>query len=163
MHPEAYDWIRAQAATLQGLHCVDLGGRNVNGSIRELFAPESWTAVDLSDGPGVDIVANVTNWRPDREWDLVCSTEVLEHVSTPRYVVETMAHCCRSGGTLLLTAAAPGRAPHSATGGASVPPGEHYENIEPDRLQGWVRPLVSSIDEIFFDARHGDVYLRATK
>lgn len=163
MHPEAYNWIKAQATTLRKLDCVDLGGRNVNGSIRELFDPASWTAVDIADGPGVDVVANVTNWQPDREWDLVCSTELLEHVAVPSWVIDTMYRCCRPGGVILITAAAPPRAPHSSTGASVVPQGEHYRNIEPEVLQAWVRPLVSSIDEIVHDARHGDVYLRATK
>jgi SAM-dependent methyltransferase len=162
MHPEALRWLRAQSADLQGLDCVDLGGRNVNGSIRGLFAPRTWTAVDLVAGSGVDIVADVRSWRPAQEWDLVCCTEVLEHLDDPRSVVETAAACCRPRGTILITAAAPNRAPHSATGG-TLPPGEHYENIDPDNLLRWLHAVVGSVLEITHDKGHGDVYARAIR
>lgn len=162
MHTEAENWLRAQSATLKGLECVDLGGRNVNGSIRDLFEPASWTAVDFVDGPGVDIVADIRSWEPHRRWDLVVCTEVLEHVRVPAFVLDTIARCVAPGGTILITAAAPPRAPHSMCGSNVVPPGEPYSNIHPAVLTAQMRIVTKTIDEVVHDARHGDVYLRAT-
>lgn len=162
MHREAHIWLQQQSVNLKGLKAIDLGGRNVNGSIRELFDPVSWTAVDYVAGNGVDIVADIRSFWPDDRYELVVCTEVLEHVDVPAFVIDTMVRCAAPGATLLITAAAEPRVPHGMAGSVPIPVGEHYRNVDPRALRDQLRPLVASIDELTHDARHGDVYLRAT-
>ena len=139
MHPQAWQWV-AHHATKVGApdRVMDQGGQNVNGSIRVLFPTVTdWTAVDMMPGAGVDLVADCGDYvHPD--CDLVVSTELLEH--TPRGAdflardFESLKPC----GHYIDTTAAPGRAPHSALGEHTVPPGEHYANIPPGQLRDWL-------------------------
>jgi SAM-dependent methyltransferase len=135
MHDAARQWVSRHAC--QG--CVlEIGSRNVNGSIRHLFGPD-YTGLDIADGDGVDVVADVATWETDRRFDVVVCCEVLEHTDAP--VIEAAHRLLRTGGTLILTAAGPGRQEHSAVDGGPLRPGEYYANVDPDdlrrQLAGW--------------------------
>ncbi len=88
---------------------IELGAYNVNGSLRayvESFNPESYTGVDLQSGPGVDLVMDVemlpTRFEP-KNFDLVISTEMLEHVRNWKIVIATMKLLLKPGGKLIIT------------------------------------------------------------
>jgi hypothetical protein len=67
---------------------VEIGGRNVNGSVRELFHPEcAYLSTDIAPGDGVDIVADGASLSLDIAADLVVCCEVLEHASNADAVV----------------------------------------------------------------------------
>lgn len=135
MHAEAFAWV-ARHATTDSVEVLDLGGRNVNGSIRDLFPNAThYTAVDIAEGEGVDVVADAATWVPDREYDVVCSTETFEHTPVWPDICHTAYKALRPGGTLILTMAGPGRPGHSAIDGGLLRPGEYYGNVEPDDLQ----------------------------
>ena len=134
MHEEARAYVEAQRSA-ERLAVLDIGGRNVNGSIRDLFPnADPYVALDIAEGPGVDIVANAATWTPDRLYDLIVCTEVFEHTPEWPAILRTAAAACRPGGHLVLTMAGPGRPPHGASGGPWNP-GEHYSNIDPSELR----------------------------
>lgn len=139
MHPEAHQAVRRAVRELRLLRqpqrVLDVGGRDVNGHVRDLFHPASaWTSLDALDGPGVDIVADIVTWKPPDLWDVVISTETLEHVhGWPRAVV-AMAKAVRPGGAMILTAATDPRRPHSAIDGCALRRGEWYDNVPPRLL-----------------------------
>lgn len=87
---------------------LEVGSRNVNGSVRPLFqGVASYTGVDFIDGPGVDMVLDahhLTSAFSAGSFDVVVSTETLEHDSAFWTSVEMMGNVLRSGGFLLLTA-----------------------------------------------------------
>jgi hypothetical protein len=123
-------------ATEEPIDALDIGGRSVNGTTRDLFPNARWTVLDVRPGPDVDIVADAATWDPDgRRWDLVLCTEVFEH--TPEYgaICAAAYRACREGGWFVATCAGPGRAPHSAFVEAGLQPGEHYENLTETRLR----------------------------
>lgn len=132
MHQAAREYVRQFATTdyLLGLEC---GARDVNGTVRDFFPNTTWTGVDIGAGPGVDVVCDFADYTHDRLVDLVLSTEVLEHTPRWRDICSAAARNLRSGGRFIVTAAGPGRAPHSAVDGGPVGD-EHYENIDPDTL-----------------------------
>ncbi len=78
MHQAAREYV-SQWATDEEISVVEIGGRDVNGGIRQLWPHASWTSLDLEDGPGVDIVTDALNWLPPRPVDLVVCCEVFEH------------------------------------------------------------------------------------
>lgn len=163
MHAEAMGWLTEQAADLGDVGTViDLGGRDINGSPRHLFPQAQYTVIDLHDGPGVDVVADCRGWEPAEKVDLVVCAEVLEHAEAPAGILEAAARWLKPGGVLLCTAAADPRAPHSHLDGGEVRPGEHYANIDPGELAGWLEsgwhPPVVVHDQV-----HGDVYVRAQR
>ena len=65
MHPEARAFVAAAATRLPPGPVVELGARDFNGSVRDLFpgAP-AYVGVDLAPGAGVDVVADAADWRP---------------------------------------------------------------------------------------------------
>lgn len=84
---------------------LEVGSYDVNGSVRPLFAGPSYVGVDMRAGPGVDRVVNANSLPfPDATFDVVISTEMLEHDTRPWRSVAEMARVLRDGGTLILTA-----------------------------------------------------------
>jgi len=141
MHPEAFNWVRDHA-TDAPVSVLDLGGRNVNGSVRELFPKAtSWTALDIREGEGVDIVADAADWTPDKLYDVVVSTELFEHTPVWAEICATAYKACRPGGTVILTMAGPGRPQHSAVDGGALRPGEYYGNVGPWQLKATLEAL----------------------
>ncbi len=163
MHPEANNWVRDHATT-SPVSVLDLGGRNVNGSIREWF-PEAttWTALDIRDGDGVDIVADASEWVPDQEYDVVCSTELFEHTPVWREICATAYKACKAGGTLILTMAGPGRPAHSAIDGGPLRPGEYYGNVGPWQLKETLQSLGFRTVTVDYQPSPADVRAVATK
>jgi GT2 family glycosyltransferase len=92
---------------------LEVGSRNVNGSVREVLSglAGEYIGVDLFDGPGVDVVCNVTaltDTFASQSFDLVVSTEMLEHCLNWQDALYQMASVLRQGGLLLITTRSPG-------------------------------------------------------
>lgn len=136
MHDQAYEW-GTRYATSEPVSVLEIGGRNINGTVKGLFPnAQPYTVLDLLPGPDVDIVADAATWTPDREYEITLSFECFEHTSLWREITATAFKACASGGSFILTAAGPGRAPHSAVDGRHrLFPGEFYANVEPHELE----------------------------
>lgn len=135
MHPEARQWVAAHAVT-GPVFVLDIGGRNINGSVRDLFPQATYTALDIRSGEGVDIVADAAVWHPDgRQWSVVVCTEVFEHTPDWKLICATAYTSLRRGGKFIATMAGPGRPEHSAVDGGPLQTGEYYGNIDPSDLE----------------------------
>ncbi len=94
---------------VRGKAVIEVGSMNLNGSLRtvaEALGPSCYIGVDLKEGPGVDIVCDVLDLI-DRfgagTFDVLISTELLEHVRDWRRVINTFKHILKPNGILLLT------------------------------------------------------------
>lgn len=170
MHREAWDFIDRVREHALGRRVLDLGSQDVNGSPRELFpTADRYVGVDIVAGPGVDVVADAKYWATDERFDTVICTEVLEHERRWPLIISTAALHLDRGGLLIITAAADGRAPHSARVGDHrdevVPPldGEFYENIDVTRLWDHLRARSLSVLVLEYVRSPGDVYALAVK
>jgi SAM-dependent methyltransferase len=159
MHLDAYRWVE-RYATDRIVNVLEVGSRNVNGGIRHLF-PNAlrYIGVDITAGPGVDVVANAADLCLDEMFDVAVSTEVLEHTPQWPQIVERMADHLTTAGRLILTAAGPGREPHGANGGHVGD--EHYANVEPDVLAALLAHL--RLSSIHVDQYGTDVRAYAIK
>lgn len=140
MHQAVIDYVQQAVAryALKG-DCLDLGGRDVNGSIHHLFPPDTaWTVVDQAPHPSVDVVADAATLELGRQFDVVVSTETLEHTPKGAEIVASAHRHLKPGGMFLATMAGPGRYPHGASGEPAPPPGEWYRNVTPDDLALWL-------------------------
>ena len=157
MHKECLEFMTKTVKTMdiKDKTVLDVGGRNVNGSIKDLFAGcRSYEALDHVAGRGVDIVADLYVWEPGHPYDIVVSTEVLEHVRDARAAMHRMFAWVRNGGVLVMTCATEGRKPHTATGHTWTPwLGEPYHNVMPSELQ-----LYGDYDVVVDHRRH-DLYV----
>lgn len=139
MHAAALQYATEMVAVLNlntpQANVLDLGGRDVNGTTRHLFpdAARYWS-VDIVAGRGVDLVADASTVDLAMEFDVVITTELLEHTPKVAEIIANAYRHLRPGGVFVATMAGPGRAPHSAAGKHRIPPGEHYENIDPADL-----------------------------
>lgn len=155
MHTAVREFIAAHAPNISG-DMLEIGARDINGGVRDLFHPNSrWTGLDITAGDQVDIVADASTWEPPRNFDIVVCTEVLEHAERWREIVVTCFAALRPGGLLLLTCAGPGRAPHGQHGAHTPLPGEFYANVDPVELAAevarWARDW--SIERLDTDLR----------
>ncbi len=156
MHDAALQWVAKYA--LAG-EVLDIGGRFINGSPRDLF-PGDYTVVDLHPGPNVDHVADVCEWGSRNKFDVVLCLEVFEHTHRWPAILGAAHRLARTGGRLIVTAAGPGREEHSAIDGGPLRDGEWYCNIEPLELH---RELSREWSDVTVDVKGEDVRAVATK
>lgn len=162
MHPAARAFV---AHILQGTtwgRVVEVGGRNINGSIRDLVHRQIYLSIDLEDGPEVDVVGDCRSWAPPWPADLVVCCEVLEHADDPKGVTAACVSYLTPGGRLVLTCAGPGREPHSGHDGGTPRDGEHYANISPADLTRWVEDDLEQV-KVHYNAAAKDVYLTGVR
>ena len=169
MHDAAFEAVRRFSNTvcLGGIegNGLDLGGRDVNGTVHSLFPDVKWTVLDRVEHPSVDIVADVTKWWPEREaWDLVISTETIEHVQEWGKIVEAGYRALKPGGHLVVTGGSTGRGPHSCIGHVPVPEGEWYGNVPPLDLWRCAGEVGFTHAYVEYNPEpHFDVYMLACK
>lgn len=140
---------------------VEIGSRHINGSIRPLFNGSEYVGVDIAPGPGVDVVCDGAEFEPGELVDCVVCAETLEHAENASQIVANAYQCLRPGGLLILTAAAPPRAPHSAVDGGPLREGEFYHNVTLLDLTTWL-DWFSDVD-VSFNEQHGDIYALGVK
>lgn len=159
MHSEAFEYVERFRSNAE-LDVLDIGGRNVNGTVRDLFPNADYTALDILPGEGVDIVANAATWSPDRTYDLIVCTEVFEHTEEWSQILKVAAAACKPSGRIILTMAGPGRPEHSAIDGGPMRPGEHYGNVAPEDLE--VGLLAAGWTDVEVEYRPSPADTRAT-
>jgi SAM-dependent methyltransferase len=140
VHDAAYQYVARQVERFGPFgRVVEIGSRNINGSVRPLFGDAEYVGVDRMEGPGVDVVADITQWFGRGRYDCVVCAGVLEHVDNPDALVGAAGRLVAKRGCFILTCAGPGWAPHSQVDGGQVQPWEHYENIDPGDMARWMR------------------------
>lgn len=103
---------------IEGKRVLEVGSRNVNGSYRlfvDRWHPASYLGVDIIDGEGVDRICPVESLCDElreHSFDVVVSTEMLEHVDDWRTCVSNLKRVVAPGGILLVTTRSKGMAYH---------------------------------------------------
>jgi SAM-dependent methyltransferase len=109
------------ALDVRGKSVLEVGSRIVQGegmSLRphiERLRPAAYLGVDIAEGLGVDEMVSVYDLADrfgEEAFDLVVSTEVVEHLRDWRSAFHNLKAVLRDGGTLLLTTRSPGFAYH---------------------------------------------------
>ena len=100
---------------------LDVGSLDINGSNRIHFRKCDYTGIDLGNGRGVDVVCRAHEWNAD-PYDVVISTECLEHDEWWEKSLPNMIRLLKPGGILIITCASPSRPEH---GTLRVHPGDN--------------------------------------
>jgi len=169
MHAEAFTFV-AQAAQTHGAAgpVYEIGSRNINGSVRPIFTGLPYLGIDLTSGPGVDIVADAAGYDPRRRGDafdpatVVCC-EVLEHAPHAEAIVRQACEVLMPGGLLIITVATHGRTPHSAVDGGPVRDGEFYRNVALVDLARWMNDACVRVISAEVVPARGDLYVVGRK
>jgi SAM-dependent methyltransferase len=102
---------------------LEIGSRNVNGSVREYFGDADYLGIDRRQGAGVDLVLDAVNWQTDLRFDAIVCCEVFEHEPRWPLLMGKISVWLEPKGVALLTMA-----------GSCLRAGEPYENIDPVEL-----------------------------
>lgn len=160
MHEEARSYVARIVTGQPYASVVEVGGRWINGGVKDLIEHKEYTSLDLHEGAGVDVVADVREWKCPAPVDLVVCCEVIEHSEDPQAVVAACLALLAPGGRLVLTCAGPDREPHSGLDGGPVRDEEHYRNIDPADMEKWLDGLDDV--EVEYHPNRGDLYATAT-
>lgn len=134
MHRAAYRFVAEHRGNPRSV--IEIGSRDINGTIRGLFDGATYVGLDLYEGPSVDWVGSALDYAPEERVEAVVCCEVLEHAAEWREIVTVGAGWLKPGGALIVTCAGPNRRPHSALDGKHrLHPGEHYGNITAAELR----------------------------
>ena len=165
MHGQAYDFVNlaTQKNKVPDGLVVEIGGRNINGTIRGLFGKRKYVSIDLATGPGVDAVADGATYEPPEPAGVVVCCEVLEHAANADAICANACRMLKPGGMFIVTAAAEGRGPHSGTDGGRLLPGEFYRNVAEQDLNGWLEAAGFGEWSVARDDGPKDIYAIAWK
>lgn len=145
MHSAAFEFVR-KFSTHDAIDIIEIGSRDINGTVRPFFPLANYIGLDLYAGPCVDVVCDAEQYQPDSLVDLVICTEVLEHAPTWRELIRVGASWLKPDGRMIITCAGPGRSPHSHHDGGALREGEYYANLSPEAVKtamisaglGWI-------------------------
>lgn len=165
MHPAAYEFcetVRELTGDIAAFG-VDLGGRDVNGTARELWPHIRWTIVDKepSNDPAI-ICADAAFWEPEKQYELALCTEVFEHTPNWPLIIKNAHRALVTGGQFVVTCASIGRPPHSAEGDGPPKQREWYKNLKPDEL-GDILYLSGFLCQVTYNPITSDAYAYAIK
>jgi len=99
---------------IEGKKVLEVGSLDMNGSLRkfvEFHNPETYIGIDLEQGQGVDKIVDVSDLIQEfgySAFDLVISTEVLEHVKDWKKAIHNIKNVTKTGGMVLITTRGPG-------------------------------------------------------
>jgi SAM-dependent methyltransferase len=95
---------------VKGKKIIEVGSYDVNGSLRPIIeawgTPDEYVGVDIIDGPGVDLICpaeEIIEKFGKESFDIVISTEMLEHVRDWRKVISNIKNICKPNGLILIT------------------------------------------------------------
>jgi len=104
---------------VKGKKILEVGSLDVNGSLRyiiESWKPAVYVGADIEKGPGVDVICNaedIANRFGENSFDVVISTELLEHVKNWQLVISNIKRACKPNGIILITTRAHGYPYHA--------------------------------------------------
>lgn len=94
---------------------LECGSLNINGSVRKHFWFCDYTGIDVGMGRCVDLVTAAHLYERPNTFDVVISTEMLEHDIFWRSSLTTMYNNLKDGGIMIITCASPGRPEHGTS------------------------------------------------
>lgn len=121
----------------KGKAVLDVGSLDINGNNKVLFDDCDYTGIDLSPGPNVDAVCHLMNYEAKRLFDVIISTEALEHDRWWTASLWRMVTLLRPTGLLVITCASNNRPRHGVPEcdpESSPATNDHYRNLSSDEV-----------------------------
>lgn len=142
---------------------LEIGSRNVNGSVRKFFNGCDYWGIDLDKGPDVDEVTNGAFYSAaSNNYDMVISTEMLEHTELWPLAFLNMYRMTKVNGLVVMTCATDGRKPHgyeSYAGGI-----RYYRNVNELDMRDYFN-FDNMFDLYYFEVNkeHNDLFFYGIK
>jgi len=128
---------------------LDIGSLDINGNNRYLFENPNYTGIDIGEGNNVDIVCKGHEFKSKEKFDLIISTECLEHDKHWRETLLNAYNLLKKNGLLIISCAAPGREEHGTFKSSSFCSPftqDYYRNIGENDFKE-----VLDLDKLFID------------
>jgi hypothetical protein len=138
MHLAASDYIfktfhqeREERFKNKKITVLEIGSFNINGGVRNFFAPfaKEYVGLDIQEGEGVDLVADAAEYVNKDYYDIIVTAETFEHTPDWKKIIANTYLNLKEGGLFIATMAGEGRPPHSALDEKPIRSWEHYANI----------------------------------
>ena len=84
------------------VNVLDVGSYDINGNNRYLFENFKYLGIDVNSGKNVDIVCPIHKFHSDTQFDVVISTNMLEHDMHWKKSINKMIELTKSTGLLLI-------------------------------------------------------------
>jgi SAM-dependent methyltransferase len=155
-HPQQLQFVKSIAGSLsnnfQSIKVIEIGSYDVNGSIRQFFPNADYLGVDLTEGPGVDLVCEGDKVpHPTNTFDISISCECFEHNPNWSASFMNMYRMTKEGGIVIFTCATTGRPEHGTTRTSPLAsPGtqslnwDYYQNLTQNDFES-----LGNFDELF--------------
>ena len=134
------EWVKGHYPRhFKGCRVLEVGSKNINGSVRKFFRGCDYTGLDCSDGPDVDVVCLAHEFRPAELFDTVITCEALEHDPHWRLTIPHVLSLLRPGGLFVGTWGGPERPEHGTrrtedAGGTWGPDVDYYGNVSAEEF-----------------------------
>lgn len=149
---------------------LDVGSLDINGNNRYLFHKCRYMGIDIVGGKNVDKVISCSNHlgKPQYEeyYDVIISTEMLEHDKTWGIDLKAMYWALKDGGLLIITAAGEGRQEHGTSKASpedSPGTNDYYQNVSLEMFSSVLKPGMFSEYFIKHDSRQNDFQFYGVK
>ena len=88
----------------EGREILEIGSRKVVDCFRPFFEKANYTGFDLYEGPNVDVVGDAHKLSDyfDKQFDLIFSSAVFEHLAMPWVVSDEIIKLCKPGGYIFI-------------------------------------------------------------
>jgi SAM-dependent methyltransferase len=107
-------------AEFEGKDVLEVGSKYVNGSVRPLIEkfckPNKYVGVDIENGKFVDFIVpaeKLVEFFGINKFDVVISTEMLEHIRDWRIVINNLKEVLKPGGIIYITTVSKGFGYHA--------------------------------------------------
>jgi hypothetical protein len=161
MHREVKDFVkevkRKYPSYFREKDVLEVGSKYINGSVRKYFRKCRYLGLDLDEGRGVDLVCHAKDHVMPRFYDVVISTEAMEHDKYWRESLRQMYDNLASGGLMIVTCASVNRLEHGTNNRqpeCSPSTLDYYRNIS-SRMFQEVLPM-SGFKNFLLEQRRND-------
>ena len=96
----------------QNCSVLDIGSLDINGNNRYLFSDYTYIGLDIGEGKNVDLVCRGHEYKSEKQFDIVMSTECFEHDEFWNLTIENAIKLTKTDGMCLFTCATTGRPEH---------------------------------------------------
>jgi len=166
MHTAVRTWLKRikgmYPAYFNSGSILEVGSRNVNGTARDYFSCCEYLGIDLSKGPGVDLVESALDHRERKiRYNVIVCTETLEHDSCWSGTLQAMRSMLHRHGLLIITAAGPNRPEHGThehTPEDSPETLDYYRNITKEMIYSVFNRSDFVLQECVYNEDETDIY-----
>lgn len=150
-HPEQEQYVRSVSETypefFAGKRVLEIGSRNVNGTVRRFFKDCDYVGIDCTPGPCVDVVCLAHEYDSDEPFDVVVSCEAFEHDPYLPKTVENAMRLLRPGGLFVGTWASPTRKEHGTRRSTRIhsvygPDPDYYKGVSAEEFVEMAAPYL---------------------